>query len=167
MLHWKSSSLSALVLFLSLPFALSAQKVVSKSGDWEIKKFPNYCVASVGFEGDRGLRLSSGKAAFTFGFMGEAVATAPAKLPVTIWWDNNKQAKNTATATKRVNQAEDGGANWLIFTHPGNEPAYAGDFELSKTVTFSYKIGAKTYTETFSIKDGKGAYAKLMKCSGQ
>jgi hypothetical protein len=67
-------------------------------------------VASVGFEGDRGLRLRSGADTFSFGSMGAGRGMAPAKIPVTYWFNNNKQGKFTRTAVKQFNAQEDGGA---------------------------------------------------------
>lgn len=167
---WKNAALTAFGTLLLLPIGMQAQgaaKVYGKAGQWEIKKFPKYCVASVSFEGDRALRLYSGADSFSFGFMGPGTGTVGAKLPVTYWFDNNKQAKHSRTAVKRMNQNEDGGAPWLIFVDPANEPSHAGDFELSKSVTFVYKADGATQTETYSMKDGKTAFAKLFQCSGQ
>ena len=171
MLAMKNFRLPALGVLLLLPCGLSAQpparaKMFAKVGDWEVKRFPKYCVASVGFEGDRGLRLYSGADSFSFGFMGAGTASAP-KVSVTYWFDNNKQAKQTRVAVKRANVSEDGGAPWLIFVDPPAEPSHAGDFELAKTVTFTYKANGANQSETFQLKGARGAYAKLFECSGQ
>ena len=165
------AAMSAFGLFLMVSAGLFAQpqagKTFAKIGDWEVRKFPKYCVASVGFEGDRGLRISSGADSFSIGFMGAGTAAVPAKTPVTYWFDNNKAAKFTRTAVKRSNVAEDGGTPWLIFVDPASEPSHAGDFETAKTLTFTYKANGATQTETFSLKNGKTAYAKVFQCSGQ
>jgi hypothetical protein len=165
---WKNAALTAFGTLLLLPFGLQAQgaaKVYGKAGNWEIKKFPKYCVATVAFDGDRSLRLYSGADSFSFGFMGVGTGTAGAKVPVTYWFDKNP--KQTRAAVKRLNQNEDGGAPWLIFVDPASEPSHAGDFELAKSVTFTYKANGAQQTETYSLKDAKTAFAKLFQCSGQ
>ena len=171
MMIWKHAVLTAVSAFVLLPSGLFAQagagKVFAKVGDWQVRKFPKYCVASVGFEGDRGLRLRSGADTFSFGFMGAGTGMAPAKLSVTYWFDNNKQAKFTRTAVKQSNAQEDGGAFWLVFIDKASEPSHAGEFELSKTVTFTYRADNAQQTETMSLKNAGGAMGKLFQCSGQ
>lgn len=168
---WKHAVFTAISAFVLLPGGLSAQPAAGKAfarvGDWQVRKFPKYCVASVGFEGDRGLRLHSGADSFSFGFMGPGAATVPAKIQVTYWFDNNKTAKFTRTAVKRSNAQEDGGAAWLIFVDKASEPSHAGEFELSKTVTFTYRADNAQQSETMSLKNASGAMAKLFQCSGQ
>ena len=124
MLSFKSIAVSALGAVLLLPAAFAAPatgKVFAKVGNWEVKRFPKYCVATVGFDGDRALRIHSGTDSFSFGFMGTGTATVGPKTSVTYWFDNNKQAKQTRVAVKRSSVAEDGGAPWLIFVDPPQE----------------------------------------------
>lgn len=164
------TAVAAMLAFAAVSSPLSAQaagKTVAKAGDWVVRKFPKYCVATVGFEGDRGLRLYSGADSFSFGFMVPGAGSAPAKLQVTYWFDNNKQAKQVRTAVKRSNINEDGGANWLIFVDKPDEPSHAGDFELAKKVTFTYKADGAQQTETFVLKNAGTAYGKLFQCSGR
>ena len=168
----KKISIPVFGALLLLPVGLEAQapargKVFANIGGWQVKRFPKYCVASVGFDGDRALRIYSGADSFSFGFMGAATATAAPKTPVTYWFDNNKQAKFARTAVKRSNVSEDGGAGWLIFVDPANEPSHAGEFELARTVTFNYKAGGAAQSETFQLKGARTAVAKVFECSGQ
>lgn len=167
----KHAVLAAITALVLLPAGLFAQagggKVVAKVGDWQIRKFPKYCVATVGFDGDRGLRLRSGADTFSFGFMGAGTGMAGAKVPVTYWFDNNKQGKFTRTALKQSNPQEDGGAFWLVFVDKAEEPSHAGDWELAKSVTFTYRADNAQQTETLSLKNAGGALRKLFECSGQ
>jgi hypothetical protein len=171
MKFWKNALLTGIGAMVLFPAGLSAQasggKVFAKVGDWEVRKFPKYCVATVGFEGDRGLRLYSGADSFSFGFMGPGTGSVAAKIQVTYWFDNNKAGKFTRTAVKRANVGEDGGAPWLIFVDKASEPSHAGDFELSKTVTFTYRADNAQQSETYSLKNSSGAFGKLFQCSGQ
>ena len=68
---------------------------------------------------------------------------------------------------KRANVGEDGGAPWLIFVDQASEPSHAGDYELSKTVTFAYRADHAQQSETYSLKNSLGAFGKLFPCSGQ
>jgi len=168
MLKYKKFALSILGALLLLPATAHAQgKVFARVGDWQIKRFPKYCVASIGFEGDRGLRISSSAEQFTFGFYGTGTANVAPKTNVAYWFDNNKKNKFTRTAVKRASNGEDGGTPWLIFVDPASEPSHAADWELSKTVTFTYRADNANQTETFFLKGANKAVEKLFACSGQ
>lgn len=168
---WKHAVFAAMSALVLVPGGLMAQpksgKVFAKVGDWEIRKFPTYCVAKIGFEGDRGLRIYSGADSFSFGFMGPGTGTVPAKINVTYWFDNNKANKFTRAGVKRANVNEDGGAPWLILVDKPNEPSFAGDFELSKSITFNYRADGEQQSETFSLKNAAAAMGKVFACSGQ
>lgn len=166
--HVARMALLASLALLSITgaHAVKGGKVYAKVGDWEIRRFPKYCVATIGFDGDRALRMHAGTGGSSFGFMGPGTGAGAKKVPVTYWFGNDKKNKFTRNAVARADDAEDGGAPWLVFADPPNEPSHAANFAMDPSVTFTYKADGQTQSETFPLKGAEKALDKMWQCSG-
>jgi hypothetical protein len=147
--------------------ALEGGKAYARVDTWEIRKHGSYCTAKIAYDGDRALRIASSADRSSFGFMGMGTGSwAPgAKVPIVYWFDGDKKNRFNATATARQNEAEDGGAPWLVVIEPTREFSPVG-FMVGRSVTFSYRLDGKTQEETYTFRRGNDAFEKLVACSG-
>lgn len=145
--------------------AQASGKPFAKVGNWEVRQFKGYCVATAGFEGDRAFRIAAaGNGVSSFGFMGEGAA-AFQKGKVSYRFSDNPNTFSRVAAP-RQNPSEDGGAPWIVVTDPANEPSHAGDWATAKAITFSYRTGGQSVTERFDIRGIDKAWEKVWACSG-
>lgn len=148
--------------------AVAAQsgKLYSKVGNWEVRNYGKYCAATVGFDGDRGMRIAvASNGASSFAFMGEQAANFKrSKLSFKF---NDNPNTFTRDAALYTNQGEDGGAPWIVVADRPDEPSHAGDWATAKSMMFKYRIGSASYTETFDLRGIDKAWEKTWACAGR